>query len=124
MAIEHAELDIARQVSKCLHELKAGTLTEPDLLKISEMVNESTAYRQDVLYLQARTSSPVSEVMGMRIIEKGDISDGPSDPEEWPYETVLEAVRDGWRIIKLPDMALSMDDAQTFGLGYEFVLER
>lgn len=124
MAIEHAELDIVRQVFRCLHELKAGTLTEPDLLKISEMVKESTAYRQDVLYLQARTSSPVSEVMGMRIIEKGDISDGPSDPEEWPYETVLDAVRDGWRIIKFPEMALMLDEKRTYGLGYEFILER
>ena len=52
------------------------------------------------------------------------MSDGPEDPDDWPYKTVLEAVRDGWRIIKLPELALAMDDSRTYGLGHEFVLER
>ena len=33
---------------------------------------------QDILYLQATTTSPTSEVVGMRIIENGEISDGPT----------------------------------------------
>ena len=104
--------------------LRAGTLTERDLLRISEIANEARVDRQDVLYLQTRTSSPVSEVLGMRIIESGEISDGPSDPDGWPYQTVLDAVRAGWRIIKFPEMAQMLDDKRTYGLGYEFILDR
>ena len=37
---------------------------------------------------------------------------------------VLEAMADGWRIIKFPEMVLAMDDQSNYGLGYEFILER
>jgi hypothetical protein len=46
----------------------------------------------------------------MRIIEKGEISDGSEDPDNWPYQTVLEAIRDGWSVIKFPELALGMDE--------------
>ena len=48
----------------------------------------------------------------------------PRDPEEWPYKTVLEAVNDGWRIIKFPEMALLVDESRSYGLACEFILER
>ena len=80
--------------------------------------------RQDLLYLQANTSSPAAAGVGMRIIENGEISDGPDDPDLWPYQTVLDAMRDGWRIMKFPELALSLDESRTYGLGYEFILER
>jgi hypothetical protein len=60
----------------------------------------------------------------MRIVENGEISDGPDNPDDWPYQSVLEAIRDGWRVIKFPELALTMDENRTTGLGFEFVLER
>ena len=101
-----------------------ASLVRPADRRISEIVDDAGVDRQDVLYLQTRTSSPVSEVLGMRLIDKGEISDGPSDPDEWPYATVLDAIRDGWRIIKFPEMALMLDEKRTYGLGYECILER
>ena len=79
---------------------------------------------QDLLFLNATTASPVSEVLAMRIVENGEISDGPEDPADWPYQTVLEAIRDGWRVIKFPESALMMDESRTYGLDFEFILER
>ncbi len=113
---------IGEQVERCVQELGAGTLTASSLRRIAEIDGDSTV--QDILYLQATTTSPTSEVVGMRIIENGEISDGPHDPDDWPYQTVLEAVRDGWRIIKFPELALMLDDSRTYGLGFEFILER
>ena len=113
---------IEEQVERCVEKLGAGTLTAASLRRISELNGESTV--QDILYLQATTTSPTSEVVGMRIIENGEISDGPHDPDDWPYQTVLEAVRDGWRVLKFPELALMLDDSRTFGLGFEFILER
>ncbi len=44
--------------------------------------------------------------------------------DDWPYEKVVDALRDGWRIISFPDMALSLDENRTYGLGFEFILEK
>ena len=48
-----------------------------------------------------------------------------SDPEEWPYQSVLDAIAEGWRVISFPDMSLLTLSADEFhGLGFLFVLER
>jgi hypothetical protein len=114
---------IKQQVELCIEQLKAGTLMEEGLGRIIELA-ETARRPQDLLYLQANRSSLISPVVGMRIIEDGEISDGPADPDDWPYGTVLEAIRDGWRVIKFPEQALMLDESRTYGLGAEFVLER
>ena len=115
---------IRAEIQQCITDLGNGVLTVERLERLSRAIDEAGKTRQDLLFLHAVTSSPASQVIGMRIIEDGEMSDGPDDPDDWPYRTVLEAVRDGWRIIKLPELALAMDDSRTYGLGYEFVLER
>ena len=79
---------------------------------------------QDLLYLHTQNNSPTASVWSMRIVGNGEISDGPDNPDDWPYQSVLEAIRDGWRVIKFPELALTMDENRTTGLGFEFVLER
>ena len=115
--------EIRREIERCVNELKRGRLTEKGLRRIGEALDKSGPMRQDVLYLQSDSSSPKTPVLAMRIIEDGEISDGP-DPDDWPYNTVLEAVRDGWRIVKFPDVDQVVDEKRTYGLGYEFILER
>jgi hypothetical protein len=117
------ETEVRLEIERCVDELRRGQLTEQGLLRIGEALDKGGLKRQDVLYLQAGTSSPNSPVLAMRIIEDGEISDGP-DPDDWPYQTVLEAVRDGWRIVKFPDVDQVVDEKRTYGLGYEFILER
>jgi hypothetical protein len=80
--------------------------------------------RQDLLYLQANKSSIIAPVMGMKILEDGVLTDGPEDPDEWPYYTVLDAINDGWKVIKFPELALMLDPERSYGLGCEFILER
>ena len=48
----------------------------------------------------------------------------PTPDDGWPYATVIDAIRDGWRVISFPNMALSLDENRTYGLGFEFILER
>ena len=114
---------IKNQVETCIAELKRGTLTEKSLRRIAEIADEVRAI-QDILYLHAAANSPISEVLAMRIVESGEISDGPENPADWPYQTVLEAVRDGWSVVKFPELALMMDESRTYSLGFEFILER
>ena len=114
---------IKNQVETCIDELKRGTLTEKGLRRIAEIADEVRAM-QDILYLHAEANSPISEVLAMRIVENGEISDGPEDPADWPYQSVLEAIRDEWRVVKFPELALMMDESRTYSLGFEFILER
>jgi hypothetical protein len=114
---------ITNQVETCIEQLNQGTLTEESLRRIAEVAGDAQAV-QDILYLHAAANSPTSEVLAMRIVEGGEISDGPEDPGEWPYQTVLDAIRDKWRVVKFPELALMMDESRTYGLGFEFILER
>ena len=114
---------IKNQVETCIDELKRGTLTEKGLRRIAEIADEVRTM-QDILYLHAAANSPISEVLAMRIVESGEISDGPENPADWPYQTVLEAIRDGWSVVKFPELALMMDESRTYSLGFEFILER
>ena len=114
---------IENQVERCIDELRQGVLTERGLMRIAEVAGESRPV-QDILYLHTRVNSPTSDVLAMRIVENGEISDGPEDPDAWPYQSVLEAVRDGWRVVKFPELALMMDERRTYSLGFEFILER
>ena len=107
-------------------DLQNGTLTEAQLRqKIANITTETNQKRQDILYLQVGTSSPASQVVGMTYIEAGVLQEESSDPNEWQYQTVLDAVQSGWRIISFPNMALlAMSDEEAYGLGFEFILER
>ncbi len=107
-------------------EFQQGTLTEASLrVGIAEIVGAENPKRQDVLYLQAVTTSPGAAVVGMLLVEDGELREGPPNPDDWPYQTVLDAVRDGWRIISFPNMALlTVDEKEFYGLGAEFILER
>ncbi len=107
-------------------DLRNGILTESLLRqKIADLAAETDKKRQDILYLQVGTTSPASQVVGMTYIEAGVLKEASSDPDEWQYQTVLDAVQDGWRIISFPNMALlAMSDEDAYGLGFEFILER
>lgn len=115
---------IAAKLDLALAELRAGTLQESTLAAIRDEAATADAARQDLLYLQASGTDLNSEVIGMRIVLDGEVSDGPDDPDNWPYQTVLEAVRDGWRIIDFPNLALLLDESRTYAYGAEFVLEK
>jgi len=57
-------------------------------------------------------------LVGFRMVCEGQFVDGPEREEDWPYHNVLEAIRDGWRLIRFPNMALCFDENQTYGLGF------
>ena len=59
-------------------ELQRGTLTEANLRHgIADIVEQNRRKPQDILYLQASSTSPKSQVVGMLLIEDGNLSEGP-----------------------------------------------
>ena len=116
--------EIKRQVDVCLDELRRNALREDSLRRIAELADGLPGGRQDLLYLQAEQTSVTSRVIGMGMFVDGEFRDGPEDADDWPYQTVAEAMADGWRIVKFPEMAILLDDRRTYGLGCEFILEK
>lgn len=111
-------------VEQCVDELRKGVLSEAGLRRVTAGHATHSSGRQDLLYLQASNTSVQSPVHGMLLVQDGEVSEGPPDPDAWPYKTVLDAIRDGWRVISFPNLALLLDDSHTYGLGYEFILEK
>ena len=114
---------IRRQVGRCLQELSQGTLTEAGLRAILDTLDEVPP-RQQLLFLRVNGSTINASVIGMLMLENDEITEGPLDPEEWPYETVIDAIQNGWRVIKFPELALWVDERLTYEAGSEFVLEK
>lgn len=115
---------LRRQLEDCIEAFRAGTLSEEMLQDALGAVSGSTRRSQDLLYLQATSSALTSPINGMLLMEGGEIAEEIPDVEDWPYQSVLEAVRDGWRIVQFPNLALLLDETRSYGLGCEFILER
>ena len=115
-----------QKVETLVADLRRGALTEEGLRQgVAEIVGRNGDVGQDLLYLQAGSSTPASRIVGMMSIEGGVVQQLPDDPGSWPYQTVLEAMADGWRIISFPEMSLlTQEEGEWHGLGFQFVLER
>ncbi len=117
-----------RQIQEWLDKLRAGTLVEGDLQQALDRLNgtsdDDSRKQQRLLYLNTSSTGVDSPVLGMALAENGQILEGPDDVDAWPYNSVLEAMNDGWRVIKFPEMALLLQEDKTYGLGCEFILEK
>ena len=117
-----------QQIQEWLDKLRAGTLVEADLQqalgRLDGTSDDDSPKQQRLLYLNTGNTGVDSQVLGMALVENGEILEGPDDVDEWPYNSVLEAMDDGWRVIKFPEMALMLQEDKTFGLGCEFILEK
>src|SRR5258708_18484365 len=110
-------------IEQVVEDFKQGRLTEAGLRQALERPG-AAARHQDLLYLQASNSSVIASTVGMSMVCAGEVIEGPAAPENWPYQSVLAAIRDGWRVIKFPELALLLVGDETTGLGCEFILEK
>ncbi len=85
------------------------------------------ALRQKLLVLYAANSSPDTEVVAWSLYDStSDETYEAAGDAVPPYATVLAAMRDGWRVIKYPDLR-PPSPGQEYDLSYlefEFVLEK
>ncbi len=112
-----------QQLEGCIEALREGALNEERLRAVIETLRRGGGGRQELLYLQADHTSVAAQVIGLSLVEDGEVVEQhPGDP--WPYETVLDAMNDGWRIVQFPNLALVPDENRPTGLGCEFILEK
>ncbi|MCX6048053.1 MAG: hypothetical protein NT075_23375, partial [Chloroflexi bacterium] len=84
---------IQHQLEQCIEKLDQDTLLEEDLRAVIAALAAFDAKQQNLLYLQASSTALTARVLGMSLLEDGVLSDGPADPAEWPYQTVLDAIK-------------------------------
>ena len=113
-----------QQIKQWIDEFERGQLTKKSLYTGLEKFEQAIPKRQDLLYLQTSGTSLSSGVQGILLVENGQVSEIPSTPDDSPYQSVLEAIKDGWHVIQFPNLALLMDESRTYGLGCEFILEK
>jgi hypothetical protein len=122
---------VACWLSEKRAKFAAGEFSDRDfdeleaLLSRAPMGCEVTQPRQQLLYLQTADTSPTSRVVGMRQLVPGEAhGDYPLTDGEFPYNTVMAAVEDGWRVIQFPVPPTGFSDDTVDYLGFEFVLEK
>ena len=113
---------LRQQLEACLEKFRRQTLSEADLLQ--SLVLLDAPQPQQLLYLQTNATGLDAGVIGISLIAEGKVQELPADPSQWPYQNVLAALADGWRVIKFPELALLLQEEHTLGLGCEFILEK
>ena len=122
-----APVEILRKKAEaCLEKFRNGTLAEADLQGLLTAVEKAAIRpnRQSLLYVYARNNSVTSPALSISLLEEGKGREGLDPKGEFIYKSAYEAMQDGWRVIKFPEMTLAMDEQNTYGLGFEFILER
>ena len=115
--------DAMHLLEECIKLLSQGELTEARLRDLGSAITTNSAKQQHLLYLQTATTSVTSEVIGMLMVRDGAVSDGPFDYAHWPYKTVLDAINEGWRVIRFP-VQLPVGHTQDTHITCEFILEK
>jgi len=90
------------------------------------MPNSDTS-RQKILVLYLSSSSLEARVVAWSLYDgTGEYLHMPGDTEEAPYQTGIEALKDGWRLIQASPLIQHMegDEFKTGYFKYEFFFEK
>ncbi len=118
--------DIALWLEKAQRRLTEGGVRAEDLAELAAALNSNQGVtRQRLLYLHALSPNIRSKVIGMALHEPVPGSLTEITPEnEWPYNTVFDAILDGWQVVQFPQQIRPFDDREIDVLGYEFILHK
>ena len=101
--------------------LQSNTFTTEDLDQLEEL---TSSRRQSVLYLSSQSTNMRSPIAAWVLIDPSQPYAPQVPSQEPPYNSVLEAVADGWRIVQFPIAKLyEYREVDNDYIGYEFILE-
>ena len=113
---------IKEWLDNCTKKLNTGELTTEDLSAVQAVLNSE---KQLVLYLYSKSTN-LRSPLGAWALYDPTVPDEPMLPsQDPPYASVLDAVRDGWRIVQFPRPELyNFSDVKNAYLSFEFILEK
>ncbi len=104
--------------------LANGGVSDDDLSALKDMARRAQP-RQRLLYLHTNASSIYGKVIGMAAHEPlAGYKESLRTRVDWPYETVHDAIVDGWQVIQFPMQMAPFHDREIDYLGYEFILQK
>ena len=118
---------IDRWIDEARTKLKDDGIQGGDLDQLRRIINTNRVHtRQWLLYLHAATPGIRSQVIGMALHEpiEGSVTEIVTEEQDWPYNTVHDAILDGWQVIHFPNQRTEFDDREIDILGYEFILQK
>jgi hypothetical protein len=111
-------------LEKAQGKLANGGINSDDLEQLREAL-KGTAQRQRLLYLHAKGPSIYAPIIGMAEHEPiAGKKDTLRTRTDWPYDTVHDAIVDGWQVIHFPQQMAPFDDRELDYVGYEFILQK
>ena len=109
-------------LAQCRDKLCTEAITAADLDRLGELLAEP---RQQILYLYAKSTNMRAPLASWALYDATQPRTPTLPSDEPPYESVLAAVADGWRVVQFPIAKLYAYEGQDNDyLGYEFVLEK
>ena len=109
-------------LAQCRDKLRTEAITDADLDRLGDLLAEP---RQQILYLYAKSTNMRSPLASWALYDATQLQKPTLPSDEPPYESVLAAVADGWRVVQFPIAKLYAYEGQDNDyLGYEFVLEK
>lgn len=84
------------------------------------------ALKQRLLYLSALSTDPRSPAISQALHEpvKGTVVEIDPTSDGLDYESVHEAICDGWRVVHFPDQRGSLPESEVDVFGFQFILEK
>ncbi len=110
-------------LAECREKSRSEALSTADLDRLETLLVETP--RQQVLYLYSKSTNMRSPVASWALYDPTRPQQPVLPSAEPPYESVLAAVADGWRVVQFPIAKLYDYEGQDNDyLGFEFVLEK
>lgn len=115
--------EIRRWIAESRKKLEGKGLDDGDLNQLEALLDDGP--RPKIMYLTARSTNMRSGIVGWVEFVPGEKPKLKLPGDEPPYESVLEAVADGWRVVQYPIPKLyEYKDLENDYVGFDFILEK
>lgn len=113
-------------VEKARGKIKGAGVTEADLDELLALAAAPQRFKQRLLYLTAQGMNPYAPVLAATSVDPVEPPIGHRlEPQpKMPYNSVFDAMADGWRIVSFPDANRESEDRELGVYGYLFILEK
>ncbi len=129
--------EIRRWIAESRKKLEGKGLDDGDLNQLEALLDDGSrplddgsrplddGLRPKIMYLTARSTNMRSGIVGWVEFVPGEKPKLKLPGDEPPYESVLEAVADGWRVVQYPIPKLyEYKDLENDYVGFDFILEK
>ncbi len=115
--------EIRKWIATSRKRLENQELQADDLDRLEALLESPV--RPKIMYLTARSTNMRSGIVGWAVFVPGEDPELRLPGDEPPYDSVLDAVADGWRVVQYPISKLyEYKDLENDYVGFDFILEK